>query len=174
MFTTTTPGEQEFSIVNRGAIPLKDAPYPIDVGTAITGFSINPETTLGKTPSIPATTISTLASDNFSLLLSNLCIPATPTSYNFSTLLPIASATTAASSATGISDVPALKTRILPFFTTLLFLIIIVFEILLYCAFLTCFLISLNISSVALVAMTSELFKTIFLIILITCPVVLF
>src|SRR3989344_5383511 len=113
MFTTTTPGLHELSIVSKGAIPLKDAPYPTDVGTAIIGLPINPETTLGKTPSIPATTMSTLASDNFSLLLSSLCSPATPTSYNLSTLLPIASATTAASSATFMSDVPALTTRIL-------------------------------------------------------------
>src|SRR3989344_2315449 len=175
MFTTTTPGEHEFSIVSRGAIPLKDAPYPTDVGTAIIGFPINPETTLGKTPSMPATIISTFASDNFSLFFNNLCKPATPTSYSLSTLLPIASATTAASSATLISDVPALKIRILPFLICLFFLLImIVLEILLYWAFLMYFLTSINISSVALVARTSALFSANFLTISATCPVVLF
>src|SRR3989344_1627305 len=81
MFTTTTPGEQELSIVNKGAIPLKEAPYPTDVGTAMIGLPNNPETTLGSTPSIPATITSTFASDIFSLLLNNLCTPAPPTSY---------------------------------------------------------------------------------------------
>src|SRR5271157_3996399 len=42
-------------------VPLspKLAPYPILVGTAITGLLISPAITLGKAPSIPATTITT-------------------------------------------------------------------------------------------------------------------
>src|SRR3989338_4721313 len=173
MLTTTTPGLQELSIVNKGAMPLKEAPYPTEVGTAIIGFSIIPETTLGKTPSMPATITSTFASANFSLLLSSLCNPATPTSYSLSTLLPISSATTAASSATFMSAVPALKTRILPFFNFLFLWIIIVFESLLYCAFLMCFFTSLNISPVALVASTSLLFDANFLIMATACSFVL-
>ena len=74
------PDAQLFSIVNKAERPLKLAPYPTDVGTAITGTSTNPPTTLGKAPSIPATTINTLASLIIFILFSNLCMPATPTS----------------------------------------------------------------------------------------------
>ena len=38
MFTTVTPAAQEFNIPSRAAIPLKLAPYPTLVGTAMTGF----------------------------------------------------------------------------------------------------------------------------------------
>ena len=48
------------------------APYPTDVGTAITGTSTRPPTTLGRAPSIPATATITLAFSIISLLLSNL------------------------------------------------------------------------------------------------------
>jgi hypothetical protein len=50
MLTTTTPSAQVFIIVRRGAIPLKLAPYPTLVGTAITGFEANPPTILGRAP----------------------------------------------------------------------------------------------------------------------------
>ena len=59
MLTTATPGEQLLSIDKRGESPLKEEPYPILVGTAMTTELVNPETTLGSAPSIPATTIST-------------------------------------------------------------------------------------------------------------------
>ena len=42
MFTTATPGAQELSIVSKGAIPSNAAPYPTDVGTAITGRGDEP------------------------------------------------------------------------------------------------------------------------------------
>src|SRR3989338_4090220 len=175
MFTTTTPGEQEFSIVSKGAMPLNEAPYPTEVGTAIIGLPNNPDTTLGSTPSIPATTTSTLESSILFLLLNNRCSPATPTSYSLSTLFPIASATTAASSATFISDVPAVMTRIFPFLVICpLLLIIIVFDFLLYCEFFNCFLTALNISSVALVARTVLFFFASLLTISSTCFTVLF
>jgi len=44
-------------MVSKAAKPPKLAPYPLLVGTATTGQSTNPPTTLGNTPSIPATTI---------------------------------------------------------------------------------------------------------------------
>ena len=62
IFMTPTPAAQEFSMVNSAASPLKLAPYPRLVGTATTGHSTRPPTTLGKTPSIPATTTMTWAS----------------------------------------------------------------------------------------------------------------
>jgi len=37
------------------------APYPTEVGTAITGAATSPATTEGNAPSIPATAITTLA-----------------------------------------------------------------------------------------------------------------
>ncbi len=60
MFTTETPGAQEFSIANNAATPPNDAPYPTEVGSAITGADTRPATTLGNAPSIPAATTITL------------------------------------------------------------------------------------------------------------------
>src|SRR6266566_3771978 len=50
MLTTATPGAQEFIMPRSAAIPSKLAPYPTDVGTAITGASTRPATTLGRAP----------------------------------------------------------------------------------------------------------------------------
>jgi hypothetical protein len=61
MLTTTTLAEQLLSMVNRGATPEKAAPYPMLVGTATTGQSTSPPTTLGRAPSMPATTTITSA-----------------------------------------------------------------------------------------------------------------
>jgi hypothetical protein len=68
IFTTTTPGAHELSIPNSAAIPPNDAPYPIEVGTAMTGLSTSPPMTLGSAPSIPATAIITDAERSFWLL----------------------------------------------------------------------------------------------------------
>ena len=76
------------------------------VGTAITGQSARPPTTLASAPSIPATAIMTFARIISSECDKSLCIPATPTSYSLVTLFLSASAVRAASSATGISLVP--------------------------------------------------------------------
>ena len=150
--TTLTPGEQEFSIVNKGARPSKLAPYPTLVGTAMIGISIKPEITEGKAPSIPATTMTTLALFIDSILESSLCRPATPTSKSDSALHPIDSAVNIASCATGISDVPA-ATTIMPgvfsfigFFSTE-----IIFETSSNFASLKCFLISKKVSLLDLV-----------------------
>ena len=61
ILTTETPLAQLFSMASSGVMPAKLAPYPTLVGTAITGASTRPPTTLGKAPSIPATTITTCA-----------------------------------------------------------------------------------------------------------------
>ena len=59
-------------------IPPKLAPYPILVGTAITGALTIPATTLGSAPSIPATTINTRAARSVSCAARRRCTPATP------------------------------------------------------------------------------------------------
>jgi hypothetical protein len=64
MLTTTTFAEQALSMVSSGATPEKAAPYPMLVGTAITGQSTRPPTTLGKAPSMPAATTITSAPAN--------------------------------------------------------------------------------------------------------------
>ena len=55
MFTTLIPLAQELSIASRAATPPNDAPYPTLVGTAMTGQSAIPPTTLARAPSMPAT-----------------------------------------------------------------------------------------------------------------------
>ena len=60
--------------------PPKDAPYPMLVGTAITGQSARPPMTLARAPSIPAMAIITRASIIESMWDSRRCRPATPTS----------------------------------------------------------------------------------------------
>lgn len=112
ILTTLTPAEQLLSIDKSAESPPKLEPYPTLVGTAITGLSTSPPTTLASAPSIPAMTIITFAPLMSFSFANNLCIPATPTSYILSTLFPNACAVTAASSATGISDVPAVTTAI--------------------------------------------------------------
>jgi hypothetical protein len=71
MFITPTPAAQEFSIVSNADNPPKLAPYPLLVGTAMTGQCTKPPTTLGKAPSMPATTMMTLASKSRSFLPSS-------------------------------------------------------------------------------------------------------
>src|SRR5438874_1131207 len=104
MLTTATPGAHAFIIPRRAAIPSKLAPYPTDVGTAMTGTSTRPATTLGRAPSMPATTTITFAFCKRSRRSRTRCTPATPTSYRRVTLHPISSAVTPASSATGTSE----------------------------------------------------------------------
>ena len=55
MLTTLTQLAHELSIASNAATPPKDAPYPTLVGTAITGQSAMPPTTLASAPSMPAT-----------------------------------------------------------------------------------------------------------------------
>ena len=59
--TTLTPLAQLLSMARRADNPSKLAPYPMDVGTAITGLSTSPPTTEASAPSIPAQTTKTFA-----------------------------------------------------------------------------------------------------------------
>src|ERR1700675_2994336 len=65
MFTTLTFEAQLFSIPNSAVSPPKLDPYPVLVGTAITGTPTSPATTLGSAPSIPATHMITRDSASF-------------------------------------------------------------------------------------------------------------
>ena len=86
------------------------------VGTAITGQSTSPPTTLGKAPSIPATTTSASAWSRRFSWWSSRWSPATPTSATSETSQFHASAVTLASSATGRSLVPAVTITTRPIF----------------------------------------------------------
>src|SRR6516164_1215561 len=79
-FTTVTPGAQLASAAFSATAPPAATPYPTEVGTAITGASTRPPTTLNKAPSIPATAITTRQHDNSSRRSINRHRPATPTS----------------------------------------------------------------------------------------------
>jgi len=79
-----------------------------------TGRSTRPPTTLGRAPSIPATTTRARASRRRSAWCRRRCSPATPTSARCSTRAPIMRAVRVASSATGRSLVPALRTSTRP------------------------------------------------------------
>src|SRR6202008_4311453 len=55
MSTTPVPAAQDDIIASSAVTPSSDAPYPTDVGTAITGAATSPPTTLARAPSMPAT-----------------------------------------------------------------------------------------------------------------------
>jgi hypothetical protein len=61
MLTTLQPLAQELSMDSSAASPPKLAPYPTLVGTAITGQSTRPPSTLASAPSIPAMATTTRA-----------------------------------------------------------------------------------------------------------------
>src|SRR6478609_42637 len=114
MLTTVTPGAQELSMASSAATPPKEAPYPTLVGTATRGTPVRPPTTLGSAPSMPATTTRQSAPANRSRASSSRCRPATPTSSIRVTPAPWTAAVSAASAATGASEVPALITATRP------------------------------------------------------------
>ena len=76
----------------------------------MTGAATSPPITDGRAPSMPATATTTEASRSTVTLSSSRCRPATPTSTSRTTSQSMSSAVSAASSATGASDVPALAT----------------------------------------------------------------
>mmetsp|Transcript_10607 Transcript_10607/g.25991 ORF Transcript_10607/g.25991 Transcript_10607/m.25991 type:complete len:228 (+) Transcript_10607:321-1004(+) len=98
-----------------GLKPPRAAPYPMLVGTAMTGTSTSPATTLGSAPSIPATTTTTSASRISSTRANSRWRPATPIStMRRVSATPMRRAVTAASSATDMSAVPAVSTATHP------------------------------------------------------------
>ena len=69
-----------------------------------------PPITLGRAPSMPATTMMVSADASRSLAASMRCRPATPMSFTATTLWPRKASVPAASAATGRSEVPAQAT----------------------------------------------------------------
>lgn len=57
MLQTVMPEAQLASIQPSAVNPPNAAPYPTEVGTAITGMETRPPMTLGSAPSMPATTM---------------------------------------------------------------------------------------------------------------------
>src|SRR5262249_58630429 len=80
MFVTVIPCAQLVSIARSAVSPLVAAPYPVEVGTAMTGWPVRPPTTEASAASIPATTITTSQALNSSTRASTRQRPATPTS----------------------------------------------------------------------------------------------
>ena len=76
--------KRSVTVVNVDATVLaqapKLAPYPTEVGTAMTGFCTRPPMTLASAPSMPATATTQLARWIGSRLPSRRCSPLTPTS----------------------------------------------------------------------------------------------
>ena len=98
----------------RAATPPNEAPYPTLVGTATSGTPVRPPTTDGRAPSMPATTTRQSATASRSRTASSRCRPATPTSSIRSTAAPCTRTVSAASAATGASEVPALTIATVP------------------------------------------------------------
>jgi len=64
ILTTVRPREQLCNIEASAATPFSPYPYPIEVGTPITGTSATDVTTDANAPYIPATTNMTSTSDS--------------------------------------------------------------------------------------------------------------
>ena len=115
MLLTTTPGAAEFSMVSSALNPPKElAPCPAEVGTATTGTSVRPLTTLASAASRPATTTrqSTSVSSERSASSGRIRLP--PTSSTRTTSVPVTRATKAASAAIGVSPLLAQSTPTRP------------------------------------------------------------
>jgi hypothetical protein len=82
----------------------------VEVGTAMIGEPNMPPSTLGSAPSMPATTITAGERARSSRLPTTRCKPATPASYTRRARRPDMRSVSMASSATGISLVPAVTT----------------------------------------------------------------
>ncbi len=107
IFTTLTPDAQLVSNPEEGG----QSAEPTEVGTATTGMATRPPTTLGSAPSIPATTIAARALRTTSRLASSRCNPCDADVEDADTLgMPAMRRVRGASSATGISLVPAVTT----------------------------------------------------------------
>ena len=79
----------------------------MDVGTATIGHGTRPATTGASAASMPATTTIAWSERKVAASVSSRWMPATPTSKVRRTSAPMSSAVRAASSATGMSEVPA-------------------------------------------------------------------
>lgn len=114
MLTAVTPLAQEFTADRSEASPWKAAPYPREVGTAMTGRPTNPPRTEKSEASMPAAAITTSARSISSRRESSRRTPATPTSGTRMEETPRYSSERRASSATEVSEVPAVTIATVP------------------------------------------------------------
>lgn len=80
MLTAVTPLAQELTAEKSEASPFKAAPYPPEVGTAMSGRPTSPPITEKSDASMPATAMTTSARSISSSRESRRRTPATPTS----------------------------------------------------------------------------------------------
>ena len=114
MFTAVTPLAHEFNAARSEATPPRAAPYPREVGTAMSGRPTSPPITEKSEASIPATAITTSAFSISSSRDRRRRIPATPTSGTVVDDTPRYSSVRRASSATKVSAVPAVTSTTSP------------------------------------------------------------
>ena len=114
MLTAVTPLAHEVTAESNDEMPSSEAPYPRDVGTEMMGRPIRPAMTEKSDASIPATAMTTLAFSISSTRERRRSTPATPTSGTSEDATPRYSSVARASSATGVSEVPAVTTATVP------------------------------------------------------------
>src|SRR6201994_3339463 len=114
MLTTASPGLHEASMLAAAAGPPAATPNPTLVGTPMAGTLTSPATTLGRAPSMPATTITHSAARRSSSRASSRPSPATPTSATRSAWTPSTASVAVHSRATRRSVVPAVRTSTRP------------------------------------------------------------
>ncbi len=114
MFTAVIPFAQELTADRSDASPENAAPYPREVGTATIGRPTSPPRTEKSEASMPATATMTSARSISSRRESRRSTPATPTSGTSVEVTPRYSSDRRASSATGVSEVPAVTTATVP------------------------------------------------------------
>lgn len=107
MLTAVTPLAQELTAERSEARPPNAAPYPREVGTAMMGLPTRPAMTEKSEASMPATARMTSARSISSRRERSRSTPATPTSGTIVEATPRYSSARRASSATGMSEVPA-------------------------------------------------------------------
>jgi len=114
MLTAVTPLAHELTAERSEASPPKAAPYPREVGTAMMGRPARPARTENSDASIPAHAMITSQRSISSSRDSRRSTPATPTSGTSVDETPRYSSDLHASSAMGMSDVPAVTTATVP------------------------------------------------------------
>lgn len=112
--TAVIPLAQEFTAERSEARPEKAAPYPVEVGTAMTGRPTSPPRTEKRDASIPAAAMTTSAFSISSSRERRRSTPATPTSGTSDEETPRYSSVRRASSATEKSAVPAVTIATVP------------------------------------------------------------
>jgi hypothetical protein len=114
MLTVVIPLAQDVTAESSEASPWSEAPYPLEVGTAMIGRPTSPATTEKSDASMPATAMTTFAFSISSTRERRRSTPATPTSGTSVEETPRYSSVARASSATAASAVPPVTTETVP------------------------------------------------------------